>query len=71
MNKEDELLRRYQAGERDFPGVNLESAVIKNADLSNAYFDHSTIGNCNLTGANLSMVSALQSSLDKYRRDLS
>ena len=43
-----ELLRRYAAGERDFPGIDLESRVERDISLEGA-----DLKGINLTGANL------------------
>ncbi|GJD21586.1 hypothetical protein RIVM261_065420 [Rivularia sp. IAM M-261] len=52
----EELLQRYQKGERDFSGVDLGYAKLENVDLkdinlSKAYLMGVKLNNANLTGA--------------------
>ena len=51
--KASEVLRRYQAGERNFQRVNLRGQSFKGKDLSGADFSEADIRSTNFTGANL------------------
>ncbi len=51
--KASEILRRYQAGERNFQRVNLRGQSFKGKDLSGADFSEADIRSANFTGANL------------------
>ena len=51
--KANEVLRRYEAGERDFRRVNLRGQSFKGKDLSGADFSEADIFGTNFTGANL------------------
>ncbi len=51
--KASEVLRRYQAGERNFQGVNLRGQSFKGKDLSGVDFSEADIRSTNFTGANL------------------
>lgn len=55
----EELSKRYEAGERDFIGINLTygnlyTANLSGANLSEANLSGASLGRANLTGANLS-----------------
>ena len=54
--KASEVLRRYQAGERNFQGVSLRGQSFKGQDLSGANFSEADIRSTNFTGANLTGV---------------
>ena len=51
--KASEVLRSYQAGERNFQGENLRGQSFKGQDLSEADFSKADIRSTNFTGANL------------------
>ena len=51
--KASEVLRRYQAGERNFQHVNLRGQSFKQQNLAGAYFSEADLRGTNFTGANL------------------
>ena len=51
--KASEVLKRYQAGERNFRRVNLRGQSFKGQDLAGADFSEADIRSTNFTGANL------------------
>ncbi len=50
----EELLAKYEAGVRDFSGLDLPEANLSGAKLSEANFSHANLSVINLSGANLS-----------------
>lgn len=52
----EELLKRYQAGERDFRGVNLSEEILLWSNLSGANFRGANLRGTNFNWANLSGV---------------
>jgi len=51
--KASELLNRYKAGERKFPGINLAGKSFKGQNLSNIDFSSANLQGANFSGANL------------------
>lgn len=50
----DELMRRYDAGERDFQAIDLARANLRNIDLSHANFQEASFAGANLVHARFS-----------------
>ena len=50
----EELLEKYAAGERDFPGVDLSEANLRGVNLSGVNLSQANLSVTNLSGANLS-----------------
>ncbi|MBF2008358.1 MAG: pentapeptide repeat-containing protein [Chlorogloeopsis fritschii C42_A2020_084] len=50
----EELLAKYEAGMRDFSGIDLSEANLRGVQLSEANFSHANFSIVNMSGANLS-----------------
>lgn len=53
----EELIKQYEAGERDFRGADLAGASLDGANLEGASFGHCNLRGANLSGANLDSTS--------------
>jgi uncharacterized protein YjbI with pentapeptide repeats len=63
----EELLSRYAAGERDFPGLNLIEANLSGVNLSGANLIGANLSVSNLSGANLSGANLTKAKLNVAR----
>lgn len=68
IGKVDDLIRRYESGERNFPGIQLLGIkILKNINLSGADLSQANLGSVDLTAANLSGAN-LTGAVLKYAR---
>ncbi len=63
----EEFLNKYNAGERDFPGVNLSEANLSAVNLTGANLSGANLSVANLSGANLSLVNLSHAKLNVAR----
>ncbi|UBF23910.1 pentapeptide repeat-containing protein [Kovacikia minuta CCNUW1] len=62
--KAEELLKKYAAGDRNFPGVNLSEANLTGASLSNVNLTGANLSVANLSGANLNSANLTKAKLN-------
>ena len=65
--KVEELLKRYEAGERDFIGIDLSEANLSGANLSGVNLSEASLSVTNLSGANLSRANLNRTRLNVAR----